>query len=97
MPQLPYTMGIELEGCDGWAVFEGAEGDDPSFCAFFTVEAHAVAFAKMRGDDGELLLCDPAVVLAIQGEDTLVAANDFELDTHEKLRKRWLEYLAQAG
>lgn len=97
MPQLPYAMGIELEGCDGWAVFEGVEGDDPSFCAFFTVEAHAVAFAKMRGDDGELLLCDPAVVLAIQGEDTLVAANDFELDTHEKLRKRWLAYLAQAG
>lgn len=75
-------------GLYGWAVFTGCEGEDPRFAAFFMgVETAEAAIAMVDGDgckrfsDAQIV---PAVVLEGCG---VVASDDMEIDTHEKLRR----------
>ncbi|HWA29057.1 MAG TPA: hypothetical protein VG734_25630 [Lacunisphaera sp.] len=78
---------------DGWAIFTGCEGEDPTFQAFFVDEDTARKCSVMVDPDlpEDALFFDPCVVVAIATEHGIIAANDSELDTHEKLRAKIAE------
>jgi hypothetical protein len=75
-------------GREGWALYTGSEGDAPWFLGFFVRRSDAEALLVARDADGGLLLCDPVIVPALLTEHGVVAANDFEIETHEQLRER---------
>jgi len=90
-----YEHGIEAVQClEGWAVFGGSEGEDPYLVAFFSREEIAVTYVEAKDAHGDELVFDGSVNLAIVMGDTIIAANDFELSTHEKLRARVQEWLS---
>lgn len=78
---------------DGWAVFTGIEGEDPTFRAFFVDEDTARKCAVLRDPDlsEEELFFEPCVSVAVVTERGIVASNDYEIDTHEKLRAKLAE------
>lgn len=97
LQELPnqYEAGIEaVQVLEGWAVFGGSEGEDPYLVAFFEREELAVAYVKAKDAHGDDLVFDGSVALAVVVGDTIIAANDYTLDTHEKLRRRVAEWMA---
>lgn len=80
---------------DGWAVFSGSEGEDPKFEGFFLTQEDAQAVAEAPHpdlDQGDCLFFDSSWSRAVLTADFgIVAANDYTIDTHEKLRARIAE------
>lgn len=83
-PSISFEVERELRG---WALYTGCEGDSPSFYGFFSRKEDADALAVMRDVNGDPLCFDPCVVPAVLTEHGLVAANDFEIETHAQLEK----------
>lgn len=79
---------LEVErGRNGWALYSGSGGDSPDFRGFFTHKADAEALANLRDEHGDPQCFDPCVVLAVLTEHGVVAANDFEIETHAQLEE----------
>lgn len=86
-----YGMGLErVADVDGWAVFDGDEGNDPEFLAFFRRSlAAAVRYAQSVGVRN--------VYAAVLTPDAgLLIANEHKLATHAELRQR-IEAARAAG
>lgn len=84
-----YDWGLERdEKARGYAVFGGAEGETPEILAFFYDETDAQAFCEAKDKDGERLVGDPGIALAIVDEGGIWASNDYTDKTHEDLQKR---------
>lgn len=94
--QLRDEAGVELVEPDdaearGFAVWDGCEGEDPRFVAFFVRKDEADGFVETAlNEDGERRFHDhnTDVGLAILTERGIVSANDFTIETHEQLVER---------
>ena len=82
-PKEPLIEGYILT--EGWAVFTGSEGEDPSFRAFFKDEDTARALAELRDEDGDPYFFDPYVAPAVTHKGVVYIANDYRVNTHEEL------------
>lgn len=89
--ELGYAHGLEtVEPCDGFAIFTGKDGEDPSFAAFFLhrEDADAALASKDESDDGAARYFDACITEAVLTEGGIIAANDFEIKDHTQLRER---------
>ncbi len=71
-----------------WAVFCGAEGEDPKLVALLAKKERAeeyIALHRPGGEPGELLVFDPVIDVAVLHEGAVWIANNYEIDTHEQL------------
>jgi len=96
-----YDQGLEVcEKRDGWLVITGKEGEDFRPVAFFFNRERADQYCELEIDDGcggkEHVAFDACALEASIARDRIVCANDFDLDTHEKLRARVDETLSLA-
>lgn len=80
------TFMIELRR--GWALFDGAEGDSPDFVAFFQHKSLGERLMAARDENGEQVLCDPALIPALIDCDEVIVCNDFRCETPEQIESK---------
>lgn len=95
--ELPDTIPVMSATVDGWAVYSSAEGESPVLEDFFVDREKADAAVVERDADDELVLFDAFVFDAILLPEGLVTSNDFEIRSHDDLRKRIEEWRRRGG
>lgn len=92
-----------LEVCEqqqGWVVITGKEGEEFHPVALFFDRGRAEQYCELEYDDGagemEPVAFDSCAMEAVIVRDRIVCANDYTLDTFDKLRARIKDALAAA-
>lgn len=87
-------MALEPSGLvDGWGIYSGCEGEDPSFVGFIVHEDTAQEIVRSASANGEFeqIVFDGQTMPAILTEYGVVTSNDYEINTHAKLRAKYAE------
>lgn len=92
---LPDSIPLMQKPVSGWAVYSRCEDHCPTFEGFHITHRFAEEKIEERNDEGDRVLFDAGVFVAILLPEGLVTSNDYALQNHGQLAERIEQWRAR--